>query len=184
MRLARNMISAPPVHRTPPRTDWYPDLAESNDMPPTKDSPHDVILKLDDVKASIRWLAGIVCALLSVLYYHSSEENKDRKAEIRALIEHDSAQNTSIAEINLNLAHIKSQQDDAHQTTTVMQNAQQNAMLQLTELRATTTSTSVNVEGIKGRLESVINYMRDSSSRSDILESSDVRKLNGYEKAK
>jgi uncharacterized coiled-coil protein SlyX len=181
MRLARNMISAPPVHRTPPRTDWYPELEQSStpDMPPTKDSPHDVVIKIDKLDGLIKTLFGIVCALIAVIYYHSTEENKDRKAEIKILESRVSKQESVLESLNV-------QQNANNKVMTSVQEKQQ---LDSEKLNKLDTAAQVMLEKfttLGDKVTTVSDLLRKSLASKDSLidANMDSRHLNGYEKAK
>lgn len=148
------MLSSPVL--APPRTDWYSDPERKPHMPPLKDSPHDVVITIEELKTLVkRSLVVGMGALVSIgLHFQSSLLDVQKK---------NNAQDLLIQQQGLQADYVK---DQLNRMQTFIDNSQRNQsdiLLQLNALGSKTASTEEVTRATQSHVETLSEYLRNNS---------------------
>ena len=141
------------------------------------DTPHDVFVRLNDLTNIVKWLGS---ALVAALVWFAM----DQRATINAIRQNDSVQDRTMATISQQLEFMKSQMAEYHNGLNALQAGQQQALVQLSEIRSKGSATEEIARNTQSRVEVLASYLRSNSHIKDgVLDVSPVEKFNGYKRA-
>jgi hypothetical protein len=159
MRLAPNMLSTYVVAKPPPRVGWYADPEQKPNMPPVKDSPHDVVIALEDLKRYAIWLScGAVAAAIII--------GANYQSRLVTLEKHDNSQDMTIQHLEQQAEYAKEQLARLQSFIDSSQRNQSDILVQLSSLRANAASTEEITRATQARVEVLADYLRKNSKMS------------------
>jgi len=159
-------------------------MSNQSKMEPKQHTPDDVIIKIDDVKKWIYALLGVGCILIGVIWNWMREENRERKAEIKAVADDNAKQDNILTGLSLTMETVKKGLEEARASALLQQQGQNTILLQLSEARLTLSTVAEKTAGTQLRVEGLVDYMRKHlNDKPDMLNNVDINKLRGYERA-
>jgi hypothetical protein len=167
------MLSTPPVHRSPPRTDWYPDKEQKPTMAPLKDSPHDVVITIEELKTLLKRItvAGITAMVGIGLHFQSRLLDLDK---------HNNSQDLSIQQLSMQTDYIKDQLTRMQTFIDASQRNQSDIIVQLGNLRVNMATTEQISRETQSRLENLADYLRKNSKISGEPSVNNYDTINKY----
>ncbi len=124
--------------------------------PPVKDTPHDVVLAVGDLKRFVAWtLAGFVsCAIAVGVHFQT------RLVDIE---KHDNKQDLALSQLTQGAQYSKDQLDHIQSAVELSQRNQSEILVQIAALRASGSATEEIARATQGRVERLADFLNRSS---------------------
>lgn len=139
----------------PPSSSWYSEASKMSNSP-VKDTPHDVVLAVTDLKKLIAWFsAGMVTAAIAALMHI--------QAQITDIQRHDGKQDISISQLTQGVQYSKDQLDHIQSAVELSQSNQSEILVQIAALRASGSATEEIARATQSRLERLADFLNRST---------------------
>lgn len=143
----------------PPNSSWYSEASKMSNSP-VKDTPHDVVLAVGDLKKAFGWVVGILVTLLLI----RDGYNQTRMVKLE---EHASRNDIALSAVSEKLGFYKEQLGSIQTSIEASQHNQSEIIVQLSAMRASGAATEEIARSTQSRVERLAEFISRSSKVSN-----------------